>query len=134
MTSIILEKLEETVERFGAKVVILSDFAGLYLDKDIQANESREVFAQVAAYLSRFAEQTSTIVLATCLPHYYSRLNAFLHAVACGRSNVTIAIVKKPGSRFAQQFVLEKHQLFRLGSADFPSENLTLSDFDEGDQ
>jgi hypothetical protein len=134
MTSIILEKLEETVERFGAKLVILSDLAGLYLDKDIQANESREVFAQVSAYLSRFAEQTNTIVLATCLPHYHSRLNAFLHAVACGRSNVTIAILKKPGSRFAQQFVLEKHQLFKLGSADFPSENLTLSDFHEGDQ
>jgi len=131
MTAIILEKLEETVKRFNVKFVILSDLTGLYLDKDIQPEESRDVFTHIATYLSRFAEQTSSIVLATCPQHYYSRRNVFFHAVACGRSNVAIAIHKKQGSRVGQQFILEKHPVFRLGSADFPSENLTLNDFDE---
>jgi len=134
MTAIILEKLEETVKKFDAKFVIVSDLTSLYLDKGIQPEEARDVFTHVATYLSRLAEQTSSIVLATCPPHYYSRRNAFFHAVACSRSNVTIAIRKKQGSCVGQQFVLEKHPVFRLGSVDFPSENLTLNDFDKGGQ
>ena len=131
MTAIVLEKLEETVKRFDAKLVILSDFTGLYLDKDIQPEEAKSVFGHVVTYLSRFAEEAKVIVLATCLPHYYSRRNAFFHAVACSRSNVTVSVRKKQGSCARQQFVLEKHPLFRPGSVDFPSENLTLNDFEE---
>jgi hypothetical protein len=134
MTSIIFEKLEETVARYHAKLVIISDLAGLYLDKDIQPRESREIFSQVATDLSEFAEENHVIILATCLPHYYSRRNAFFHAVACARSNVTIAITKKSVYPFVQQFVLEKHPILKLGHADFPSENLTLDDFARGAQ
>jgi hypothetical protein len=134
MTAIILEKLEETVKKFDAKLVILSDFTGLYLDKDIQPEEAKSIFTHVATYLSRFAEQAKVVVLATCPPHYYSRRNAFFHAVACSRSNVTISIQEKRLSCAGQQFVLEKHPLLRPGSVDFPSENLKLNDFDEADQ
>jgi len=129
MTSIILEKLEETVARYHAKLVIISDFAGLYLDKDIPAEESKEVFSQVSTYLSKFAEENRVIILATCPPHNYSRRNAFFHAVACARSNVTISVTKKSVYPFVQQFALKKHPIFKLGRTDFPSENLTLSDF-----
>lgn len=132
MTSIILEKLEETIARYHAKLAIISDFAGLYLDKDIPAEESKEVFTQVSTYLSRLAEENRVIILATCPPHYYSRRNAFFHAVACARSSVTISVTKKSVYPFVQQFALEKHPIFRLGHTDFPSENLTLNDFAKG--
>jgi hypothetical protein len=134
MTSIILDKLEESVTKYDAKLVIISDFQELYLDKDIPPEESREVFSQVTAYLSKLAEEKSVILLATCLPHGYSRRSAFLHAVACARSNVTISIKKKSAYPFEKQFTLEKHSLLKLGSVDFPIENLTLNDFAEGAQ
>jgi hypothetical protein len=132
MTSLILDKLEEAVTRYGARLVIISDFQGLYLDKDIQPEESREVFTQLAAYLSKFAEDKSVIVLATCLPHYYSRRSVFFDAVLCARSNVTISIGKKSTYPFNKQFTLQKHPIFKLATVDFQPENFTLNDFDGG--
>ena len=136
MTSIILDRLEEAVTKYDARLVIISDFQGLYLDKDVPPEESREVFTQVTAYLSKFAEDKSVIVLATCLPHYYSRCSAFFDAVLCARSNVTISIGKKPTYPFDKHFTLQKHSMFKLASVDFQSENLaralTLKDFERG--
>lgn len=132
MTSIILEGLEEVVRKYDARLVIISDFQGLYLDKDVRPEESKAVFSQVAAHVSGFAKENDAIVIATCLPHHYCRRSAFLHAVACARSSVTISITKKRSYPFRKQFALEKHPLFKLGSVDFPSENLTLNDFVNG--
>lgn len=134
MTSIILDKIEEAAAKRDAKLVVISDFAGLYLDKDIPPEESKEVFSQVTAYLARFAEENSAIVLAACPLHDYSRRNSFLHAVACARSNVNISITKKSAYPYSSQFALEKHPLFKPGCVDFPSENLTLDDFAEAMQ
>jgi hypothetical protein len=134
ITSLILHDLEEATDKHDAKLVIISDFQALYLDKDTPPEESKEVFSQVCAYISDFAEKKSVIILATCLPHPYSRHRAFLHAVACARSNVTISVTNKRTYPFGKQFALEKHPLFRLGSVDFPCQNLTLDDFREGDQ
>jgi predicted ATP-dependent serine protease len=132
MTSIIFDGLEEAAKKYDARLVIISDFQGLYMDKDVRPEESKEVFSQVTAHVSEFAKETDTIVIATCLPHYYCRRGAFLHAVACARSNVTIAIKKRRSYPFERQFALEKHPSFKLGSVAFPSENLTLNDFVTG--
>jgi len=134
MTSIILDGLEEATKKYDVRLVIISDFQGLYLDTDIQPEESKEVFSQVTAYLSEFSRKTGTIVLATCLPHCHSRRSAFLQSVACARSNVTISITKKPSYPFEKQFALEKHPSFKLGRVDFPPGNLTLNDFVGGGQ
>jgi len=132
MTSIIFDGLEEAAKKYDAKLVIISDFQGLYLDKDVRPEESKEVFSQVAAHASEFAKKNDTIVIAACLPHHYNRRAAFLHAVACARSTVTISITKKRSYPFERQFTLEKHPLFKLGTVDFPSENLNLNDFMRG--
>jgi hypothetical protein len=128
MTSIILEKLKEAVNRYNTKLVVISDITGLYLDKDIQTREAKRTFSQLTAYLSTFAEENQLITIATCPPHYYSRRNAFLHALTCGRANVVISV--RP-SKYGQELVLEKHPRLTLGHAEFPSENLTLTDFME---
>jgi hypothetical protein len=129
MTSIILNKLEEAATKHDAKFIIISDYPGLYLDKDVSPEESKEVFSQVTSYLSKLAEEKGVILLATSLPHDYSKRSAFFHAVACARSNITISIKKKTAYPFEAQFTLEKHPTFRLGSVDFQSENFTLNDF-----
>lgn len=129
MTAIILEKLKETVDKFDSKLVVISDIAGLYLDKDIPPKEAKDVFNQLTIYLSRFAEENHLIVLATYFPHYPSTRNAFLQEAVCGRANVVMSV--KP-TRFGQQLILEKHPLFSLGYAKFPSEDLTIDQFVEG--
>jgi len=128
MTSIILENLKETVTRFSAKLVIISDIAGLYLDNDIPAEEARSVFSKLAAYLPMFAKENKLIIIATYPPHPQSKRNMFLHALTCGRANVVISI--RP-LKYGQEFALEKHPRFLLGHTEFPSENLTLNEFME---
>ena len=126
MTSIAFDRLQETVERYDSKLFVVSNIAGLYLDKDVPDREAKHVFSQLVFRLSRFAEENHVIVVATYPPHYPSKRNFFLKWVVCGRANVVASV--KP-TRHGSQFVLEKHPLFPLRRAAFPSENLTLSRF-----
>ena len=43
MTALILEKLKKTVKRYDAKLVVISDIAGFFLDNDVPEDEAREV-------------------------------------------------------------------------------------------
>lgn len=129
MTALIMEKLKETVKRYDAKLVVISDIAGFFLDKDIPDEETRRIFSQVTAYLSTFAEENQLVLIATCPPHQDSRRNRFLQTVTCGRANVVVSVRQ---TRRGREFVLEKHPRYVLGSAEFPSENLTLTEFMEG--
>jgi hypothetical protein len=128
MTSIILKRLKETVSRFDAKLVVISDIAGLYLDKDVTAEEAKRVYSQLTVYLSTFAEENQLVLIVTHPSHYCSKRNIFLHALTCGRAKIVVAI--KP-SKYGQKFVLEKHPRFMLGYAEFPHENITLREFME---
>jgi hypothetical protein len=128
MTFLVLHELRDAVKKYSSKLVVISDIAGLYLDKDVPKREARDVFNQLAVYLPKFAEDNGVIVVATYLPHYPSKRNIFFKAVVCGRANVVASV--RP-SKHGQQFVLEKHPLFSLGRVDFPTENLTLTKFME---
>ena len=126
LTSIVLEKLKETVHRLNAKLVIISDIAGLYLDKDVPTEEAEKVFTKLVTHLSSFAQENQLIIIATYPQHDRSRRNSFLHTLACGRANTVMSI--RP-SKHGQELVLEKHPHSMLGHAEFPSENLTLTEF-----
>ena len=55
LTSLILDKLEETIKNCGAKLVVISDIAGFFLDNDIPNEEAQRVYSQIVSYLSSFA-------------------------------------------------------------------------------
>lgn len=133
MTSIVLEKLDEIVAESNTKLVILSDFDELYLDKDVRPDESKEVFSQVTAYLARFAEEKNVIIIATCPPHSRTRRSLYLDATLQAKSNVNIRIARKKTYPFVKQFILEKHPILRSNIVDFPNENLCLDSFYGGD-
>ncbi len=128
MSSIIFEQLEETTDKYQAKLVVISDIAGLYLDNDLPTEEAKIVFGQLTAYLSKFARENQLIMLATYPQHHGSKRNTFLHALTCGRANVIISIRQ---SKYCQKLFLEKHPYLTLGHAEFPFENLTLTRFME---
>jgi len=128
MASLILDRLQEAVEKHNSKLVIISDIAGLHLDKDVPKREAKDVFNQLTVHLSKFAKKNRIIVVATYFPRYLSKQNIFFRAVVCGRANVVASV--KP-SKYGQQFVLEKHPFFNLGKANLPSGNLILTEFME---
>jgi len=126
MTALVLEKLRETIRRYDAKLVVISDIAGFFLDKDVAETEARRVYSQVTAYLSNFAKENQVMLVATYPPHQASRRNTFLHEVTCGRANTVISLRQ---TRYEREFVLEKHPRYVLGVAELPSETLTLDHF-----
>ena len=126
MTAIVLEKLRETIQRYDAKLVVISDIAGFFLDKDIAETEAHRVYSQVLAYLSNFAKENQVMLVATYPPHQASRRNTFLHEITCGRANTVISLRQ---TRYEREFVLEKHPRYVLGVAELPSETLTLDHF-----
>jgi hypothetical protein len=126
MTALVLEKLKETIKRYNAKLVVISDIAGFFLDKDIAETEARRVYSQVMAYLSKFAKENQIALVATYPPHQESRRNTFLHEVTCGRADTVISLKQ---TRYEREFILEKHPRYILGVAALPFEMLTLENF-----
>jgi hypothetical protein len=128
MTSLVLQKLEDAVKACNAKLVIISDIAAMFLDKDVEEEEAKRIYNQVINRLSKFAKESQTIIIATYQPHIDSPRNMYLHALTTGRANVVIALNQ---NKCEQEVILEKHPAFTLGSAELPTEILPLTAFME---
>jgi hypothetical protein len=126
LTSLVFEQLQSAIEKYSSKLVILSNIAQLFLDNDVPKKEAQDVFLQLTAYLADFAKKNRVILVATHLPRFWSKRSRFFEEVLCGRANVVVALKK---FRSRPHFVLEKHPNFKLGKAEFPSEEVTLADF-----
>jgi len=126
MTTLLMEHLKSAVERFNAKLVVISDIAGLFLDEDVPSEEARRVFSQVLMYLQKFVRENQIILIATYLPRPNDSRNLYLHTLTCGRANVVIALRQ---TKYEREFALEKHPRFILGSAELPSDNINLTHF-----
>jgi hypothetical protein len=128
MTELILQKLEEAVKTCNAKLVIVSDIAAMFLDKDVEEEEAKRIYSQITTRLSNFAKESQTIVIATYPPHCDSQRNNYLQAVTSGRANVVLALRQ---TKYEREVILEKHPTYPPGSAELPSEILPLTAFME---
>jgi len=126
LTSLILDKLEEAVKNYNAKLVVISDIAGFFLDNNVPHEEAEKVYSQVVSYLSSFARKHQIIIIATYLPYAESKRNGLLKDVTCARASTVLSFTK---TMYTREVKLEKHPSFVLGTAELPSENLTLTDF-----
>jgi hypothetical protein len=126
LTSLILDKLEETIKNCNAKLVVISDIAGFFLDNDIPHEEAQRIYSQIISYLSSFARKHQIILIATYLPYSGNKRNSLLQEMTCARANTVLSFSK---TTYTREVTLEKHPFFVLGTAELPSENLTLTDF-----
>ena len=126
--ALITNQLRETIKKYNSKLVIISDIAGFFLDKDVADDEAQRIFSQVTTYLSNFARDTQTIVLATYPPHVDTDRNNYLHSQTYSKATVILSIRK---TSYSRQFTLEKHPYLSLGTTEVQSEDLTLLDFAE---
>jgi len=128
MTSLIMQKLEDAVKNCNSKLVIISDVAAMFLDKDVEDEEAKRIYSQVTTRLSNFTREQQVIVVATYPPHIDSPRNIYLQALTSARANAVIALRQ---TKYEQEIILEKHPTFTLGSAELPSEILPLTAFME---
>ena len=126
MTNLIMEHLKNSVQRTHAKIVVISDITGLFLDQDLAEDEVRRIFSQITAYLQTFARENELIIIATCPQRPRDSRNVYLQALTCNKTNVVIGIQQ---ALHDPEFNLEKHPHYMLGTAELPSKNLALTDF-----
>jgi hypothetical protein len=128
LTSLVMEKLEETVKTYNAKAVVISDLAGLFLDSDnVAPEEAQRVYSQITCYLANFAYKHQVALIATYLPHENSRRNSTLQEMTFNRAGTVLCFTKTAEGK---KVALEKHPAYRLGVAEFPvNRNPALTDF-----
>ena len=126
LTSLILDKLEETVQKYNAKLVVISDIAGSFLDADIPNDEAQRFYSQVINYLSSFAKKHQIILIATYLPDSENTRSSLLQEITCSKAKTVLYFSK---TAYTREITLEKHPSFVLGTAELPSDNLKLTDF-----
>ena len=126
VTALITLKLKKAVKKFNAKLVVISDIAGFFLDKDIAEDEARRIFCQVTTYLANFARENKVVLIATFLPHSNQARNNYLQSVVCTRAGVVLSLNKNKDVRLV---ALEKHPYLSLGSVELRSNITTLTDF-----
>ena len=128
LTSLILDELKYAVDKFAAKLVVVSDIAGLYLDRDVPKKEAMDVFNKLTIFLSKFPLDNGVIVVAVHPIRRSSVRSMFLESALLGRANVVVGVKV---SQRVLRFVLEKHPVYKLGAVEFPSEGITLQRFME---
>jgi len=126
LTSLIMEKLEGAIKKYNAKLVVISDIAGFFLDNDVPNEEAQRIYSQIVSYLSNFARKNQIILIATYLPYEKNKRNNFLQEMTFARATTVLSFIK---TKYMRELYLEKHPYFMLGNAELPSENLTLTHF-----
>ena len=121
-----MEKLEETIKKYDAKLVVISDIAGFFLDSDVPQEEAQRIYSQIVSYLSNFARKHQIILIATYLPYESNKRNSLLQEMTFARATTVLSFIK---TKYMREVSLEKHPSFVLGTAELPSENLTLTNF-----
>jgi hypothetical protein len=125
---LVLERLERFLNRKRAKLLVVSDIASLFFDRDIPKGEARDLFMKVCEKLSEIAAKWKTIVVVTYAPRR-SRRGLFFEAVLFGRANVLIGL-RKVGKLL--RFVLDRHPRVKPFSMDFPLGYTPLTAFMDG--
>jgi hypothetical protein len=128
LTALLMEKLEETVKNYDAKVVVISDIAGFFVDGKVPVEEASRVYSQIVTYLSNFARTHQIAIIATYLPHDNGKRNTSLQEMTRHRASTILCFRK---NELGREVALEKHPTYRLGYAELPSknQNMRLTDF-----
>jgi hypothetical protein len=126
LTTLITDKLEEKILACNAKLIIVSDIAGLFLNSTISKEEAQKVYGQIISYLVHLAKKHQIIIIATYPSHEGSIRNIALKEMTLSKANTVLSYFKAP---YTAELNLEKHPTYMLGTAEPPSENMSLTSF-----
>jgi RecA/RadA recombinase len=105
LACLITDKLTPAIEKFRAKLVVVSDITQLYCDQDIKGEDKEDalrIFAKTARKLASLARQQKCLIIATNLE---SR-NTLMDHILTQAAHVAATIVRKSN---LTRFALLKH-------------------------
>jgi hypothetical protein len=126
LTSLVMDKLEEIIKNTNTKLVIISDIAGLFLDSNLTKEETQRIYGKIISYMINIAKKHQIIIIATYPSHEGSVRNIALKEMTLSRANTVLSYFK---TIYTSELNLEKHPTCTLGTAEPPSENMTLTSF-----
>jgi RecA/RadA recombinase len=126
LKSLIIDKLEEKIAATNAKLVVISDIAGLFLDNSISKEEAQRAYSQIISCLTYLAMKHQIIVIATYPSKEGSIRNIALKEMTLSKANTVLSYYKAP---YTSELNLEKHPTYTLGTAEPPLETMTLTSF-----
>jgi hypothetical protein len=80
--------------RYNAKLVVISDIAGFFLDDDVPEEEAQRVYSQIMRYISNFARKHQIAVIATYLPYGNGRRNSALQEMTFAKAATVVSFIK----------------------------------------
>jgi hypothetical protein len=89
-----MEKLEETIKKHNAKIVVITDITRLFLDENIPEEEAQKVYSQVLNYLTSFAKKHQIILISTYMPHNNTKRNIKLKEITLTKVNIVLSFSK----------------------------------------
>jgi len=128
LTALMSERLEEALKQYRARLVIVSDIIGLFLDRDVPEQEGKEVLAKTTQRLSDIASKRHTIVIASHFPRPHANKSRFLESVLFGNANIVIGVKEAKG---VLKLSIESHPTLLPFTIDLPSNTVTLETFME---
>jgi hypothetical protein len=127
--ALITDKLPQALKETDARLIVVSDVATTFMDEDVQEEEAQKVYSRTMAFLAELAHKKQLVVVATYLPHGNTQRNSLLYASTYQNANVAASLAVVNHRRTV---ILEKHPTYQLGSAEFPSDQITLPELMEG--
>jgi hypothetical protein len=117
LSSLISQRLESFLKKKRAKLLVVSDIASLFSDRDIPKTEAKDLFMKTCTKLSEIASRKKSVVLVT---HFAERLkrNMIFDAVLYGKANVSVRFRKRKG---ILSFILEDHSHVKSFTMDLPA-------------
>ena len=125
LTSLIIDGLSYAIDKYAAKLALISDITGPYLDADVPEKEARDVFSKLTLFLSRLSAERKAIIVAVHFTRRNSARDLFFESTLLGRANV---LVRTGGNNFTG-LVPGKNPVHKPKVARPPVRVPTLSDF-----
>jgi len=126
LSALILEKLEKFLDGHNVALVLVSDIASLFMDRDIPKTEAHDLFLKVCHKLAETSKKRQKIILATYHPDRSSKRGVFFDAALFSQTSIIIKFDRK---NKIWRFALQDHPKIKPFELEIPTENLLLTKF-----
>lgn len=106
MSSLVLEKVWNAVEKFKSKFVVISDLPYLYLESDIPRKEAAKAFTPVIEELRASPKREEVLILTTSLKYPFAGQEVQIQNILASNADVVLRMRERRGGI---EVKLEKH-------------------------